>query len=56
VTTFRQATRKDPVFSLRMPPRLKARLQAAAKRSGRSINSELLHRIALSLGEVSSNA
>jgi hypothetical protein len=33
-------------FGLRMPPDLRAKLEEAAAASGRSLNAELLHRIA----------
>lgn len=38
--------RDDPKFMLRMPAALKARVEEAAKITGRSINAELVHRIA----------
>ena len=37
--------RTDLGFMFRMPPSLKARVEEAARGSGRSINAELLHRI-----------
>lgn len=32
-------------FGLRMPPSLRAMIEAAAKESGRSLNSEIVHRL-----------
>jgi predicted HicB family RNase H-like nuclease len=41
-------SRDDPQMKLRLPPELKARVEEAARASGRSINAELVQRIAAS--------
>lgn len=38
-------------FGVRMPPELKARLLAEAMRNGRSMNTEVIARLAASLGD-----
>lgn len=42
-------TREIAPFGVRMPPELKARLEAAAKVNGRSLNAELTARLEKSL-------
>jgi hypothetical protein len=44
-TKTRQATSHIPPFGVRMQPDLKARLEAAAKDSGRSLNAEIVARL-----------
>lgn len=44
--------RTDLQVNFRMPAELKAKLEQAAKESGRSITSELVHRIEKSLNEI----
>lgn len=38
-------------FGVRMPPELKARIEAEAKKNGRSMNTEVVARLAASLRE-----
>jgi hypothetical protein len=45
-------TRADPQMKIRMPPDLHERIAAEAKASGRSMNSEIVHRLNLSFGEI----
>ena len=42
------ATRKDPAMLLRLPKALKQKIDAAARQSGRSRNTEVLARLAKS--------
>lgn len=44
------ATRDDPAFRLRLPKPILKQLDAAAAKNGRSRNSEVLVRLAESLG------
>ncbi len=42
--------REDPHFRLRLPADLKARVEEAARASGRSINAEIVQRLEASFG------
>lgn len=42
------ATAKDPATSLRMPARLKAKVEKSAQANGRSFNTEVLVRLVAS--------
>lgn len=50
------STRQPNTYGLRIPPALRAKLQAAADVSGRSLNSEILHRLEGSFEEASTEA
>ncbi len=50
----RDMSRNINPFGLRMPPELRARLEAAATASGRSMNAELVHRLETSLSSTPS--
>lgn len=41
--------RSDPQVNIRMPAELKERLEQARQKSNRSLNGEIVHRLALSL-------
>lgn len=42
----------DPQYKLRFPPKLKERIEEAAKASGRSMNAEIVSRLENSFGKV----